>query len=277
MRARHEIRLSLVIPTYNEEGRIGQTLEELLHEIQFFDFPCEIRVVDDGSDDETTRVVERLERIDQRIVLQREPHRGKGGALRAGLLAARGALRFMCDADLSMPPREIRRFVSLVPDECDIAIGTREGPGARRVDEPAYRHVMGRAFNALVRHGLLPELQDTQCGFKLFTARAIESVLPVTTVEGWTFDLEVLFVARLQGWRIREVPIEWHYNAQTRVSVVRDPWRMARDLWTIRANGRRGLYGQPWQRSAAHGYHSAVARRHETTDLDVPVRDATHD
>jgi dolichyl-phosphate beta-glucosyltransferase len=239
-----ESRLSLVIPTYNEAGRIKQTLDELLRELPSFGFSCEIRVVDDGSEDQTTEVVERMAKADPRIVLQREPHRGKGGALRAGLLAARGALRFMCDADLSMPAREIHRFVSLVPDECDIAIGTREGPGAQRVDEPAYRHVMGRAFNALVQYGLLPGLHDTQCGFKLFTARAIEAVLPSTTVEGWTFDLEVLFVARLQGWRIREVPIEWHYRDRSRVSIVRDPWRMARDLWTIRANGRRGVYGR---------------------------------
>jgi dolichyl-phosphate beta-glucosyltransferase len=241
--SRDEYRLSLVIPTYNEADRIGRTLDELLTELPSFGFPCEIRVVDDGSEDGTKGVVERMAAIDERIVLQREPHRGKGGALRAGLLAARGALRFMCDADLSMPAREIHRFVSLVPHECDIAIGTREGPGAQRVDEPVYRHVMGRGFNALVRYGLLPGLNDTQCGFKLFTARALEAVLPSTTIEGWTFDLEVLFVARLQGWRIREVPIEWHYHDRSRVSVLRDPWRMARDLWRIRANARRGLYG----------------------------------
>jgi glycosyltransferase involved in cell wall biosynthesis len=242
--SRGESRLSLVIPTYNEAERIEQTLDELHRELPSFGFSWEIRVVDDGSEDQTTEVVERIGKTDPRIVLQREPHRGKGGALRAGLLAARGALRFMCDADLSMPAREIHRFVSLVPDECDIAIGTREGPGAQRVDEPAYRHVMGRAFNTLVQYGLLPGLHDTQCGFKLFTARAIEAVLPSTTVEGWTFDLEVLFIARLQGWRIREVPIEWHYRDRSRVSIVRDPWRMARDLWTIRANGRRGVYGR---------------------------------
>jgi dolichyl-phosphate beta-glucosyltransferase len=242
--SRGESRLSLVIPTYNEAERIEQTLDELRRELPSFGFSCEIRVVDDGSEDQTTEVVERIGKTDPRIVLQREPHRGKGGALRAGLLAARGALRFMCDADLSMPAHEIHRFVSLVPDECDIAIGTREGPGAQRVDEPAYRHMMGRAFNALVQYALLPGLHDTQCGFKLFTARAIEAVLPSTTVEGWTFDLEVLFIARLQGWRIREVPIEWHYRDRSRVSIVRDPWRMARDLWTIRANGRRGLYGR---------------------------------
>jgi glycosyltransferase involved in cell wall biosynthesis len=239
-----ESRLSLVIPTYNEAERIEQTLGELLRELRSFGPRLEILVVDDGSEDQTREVVERVRKTDSRIVLQREPHRGKGAALRAGLRAARGALRFMCDADLSMPAREIHRFVSLVPDECDIAIGTREGPGARRVAEPAHRHVMGRAFNALVQYGLLPGLHDTQCGFKLFTARAIEAVLPGTTVDGWAFDLEVLFIARLQGWRVREVPIEWHYRDRSRVSIVRDPWRMARDLWTIRANGRRGVYGR---------------------------------
>ncbi len=234
--------LSVVIPTFNEAERIGRTLDELLTELPAFRFPCEIRVVDDGSEDATTAVVERLAKGDDRIVLQREPHRGKGGALRAGLLAARGGLRFMCDADLSMPAREIHRFVSLVPGQCDIAIATREGPGAKRVDEPAYRHAMGRAFNGLVRYGLLPDLNDTQCGFKLFTARVVEAVLPKTTLEGWTFDLEVLFVARLQGWRIIEVPIEWHYREQSRVSMVRDPWRMAKELWKIRSNGQRGVY-----------------------------------
>jgi dolichyl-phosphate beta-glucosyltransferase len=242
--SRGESRLSIVIPTYNEAERVEQTVDELRGELLTSGSSFEIRVVDDGSEDRTTEVVERMGQADSRIVLQREPHRGKGGALRAGLLAARGALRFMCDADLSMPAREIHRFVSLVPGDCDIAIGTREGPGARRVDEPAYRHVMGRAFNALVQSGLLPGLHDTQCGFKLFTARAVEAVLPSTTMEGWTFDLEVLFIARLQGWRIREVPIEWHYRDRSRVSIVRDPWRMARDLWTIRANGRRGMYGR---------------------------------
>jgi dolichyl-phosphate beta-glucosyltransferase len=242
--SRGESRLSIVIPTYNEAERVEQTVDELRGELLTSGASFEIRVVDDGSEDRTREVVERMGKADSRIVLQREPHRGKGGALRAGLLAARGALRFMCDADLSMPAREIHRFVSLVPGDCDIAIGTREGPGARRVDEPAYRHVMGRAFNALVQYRLLPGLHDTQCGFKLFTARAVEAVLPSTTMEGWTFDLEVLFIARLQGWRIREVPIEWHYRDRSRVSIVRDPWRMARDLWTIRANGRRGIYGR---------------------------------
>jgi glycosyltransferase involved in cell wall biosynthesis len=237
-----DTRLSIVIPAYNEARRIGQTLADLLRVLDAQPVSFEIRVVDDGSEDGTRDVVERAHRKDARIVLQPEPHRGKGGALRAGLRAATGALRFMCDADLAMPPDEIPRFLALVPDTCDIAIGTREGPGARRVGEPAYRHVMGRVFNALVRTALLPHLQDTQCGFKLFSAAAVEAILPLTTLDGWALDLEILYIARLQGWRIREVPIEWHHDAQSRVSVMRDPWRMAADVWTIRANARQGLY-----------------------------------
>jgi dolichyl-phosphate beta-glucosyltransferase len=236
------VHLSIVIPAYNEAQRIGQTLDELIRVLGPLPFPFEVRVVDDGSQDATRDVVKEARQADGRIVLQREPHRGKGGALRAGLLAAPGALRFMCDADLAMPPDEIPRFLALVPGTCDIAIGTREGPGARRVAEPAYRHVMGRAFNTLVRLALLPELQDTQCGFKLFSAEVVEAVLPLTTLEGWALDLEILYIARLQRWRIREVPIEWHHDAQSRVSVMRDPWRMAADVWTIRSNARRGLY-----------------------------------
>jgi dolichyl-phosphate beta-glucosyltransferase len=241
--------LSIVIPAYNEAERIGQTLADLIAVLGSLSISFEVRVVDDGSRDGTRDVVQDAQRTDGRIVLQREPHRGKGGALRAGLLAAPGALRFMCDADLAMPPGEIPRFLALVPERCDIAIGTREGPGARRVGEPAYRHLMGRAFNALVRYALLPNLQDTQCGFKLFSGKAVEAIIPLTTLEGWALDLEILYIARIQGWRIREVPIEWHHDAQSRVSVMRDPWRMAADVWTIRSNARRGLYAP----AAVHG------------------------
>ena len=179
---------------------------------------------------------------DARIVLQREPHRGKGAAVRAGLLRATAGLRFMCDADLSMPVAEIPRFLAIVPSRCDIAIGTREGVGARRVGEPAYRHLLGRAFNTLTQALVLPGIHDTQCGFKLFTAEAVEAIFSRTTLEGWAFDVEALFIARRLGLRVEEVPVEWHFQEQSRVSAVRDPLRMLRDLRTIRRNARRGMY-----------------------------------
>ena len=238
------VRLSVVVPAFNEAGRIRHTLEELLAHLDTSVPDYEIRVVDDGSDDDTPIIVESIARTHPRVVLQREPHRGKGGTVRAGLLAATGELRFMCDADLSMPVGELPRFLAMVPAQCDIAIGSREGIGSRRVGEPTYRHAMGRVFSTLVNAMVLPGINDTQCGFKLFTSQAVEAVFPMTTVAGWAFDVEVLLVAQLQGLRVQEVPIEWHYRDDSRVSAVRDPARMIRDLWKIRLNGIRGVYSK---------------------------------
>jgi dolichyl-phosphate beta-glucosyltransferase len=236
------VRLSIVIPAYNEAARIRPTLDQLRAHIPTLVPTWELRVVDDGSSDETASVVQDVAAMDNRVVLQREPHRGKGGAVRRGLLAARGELRFMCDADLSMPVIEIGRFLSLVPATCDIAIGTREGQGSNRVGEPDYRHVMGRVFNQFVKTMVLAGLNDTQCGFKMFTAGAVETVFPRVTIEGWAFDIEALYIARRHQLRVCEVPIEWHFRNQSQVSAVRDSFRMAKDVLKIRANGRRGIY-----------------------------------
>lgn len=236
-------RLSVVIPAFNEGARIGQTLRELGEQLPGFAPDYEIRVVDDGSQDETALIVEGAARHDSRVVLQCEPHRGKGSAVRAGLLAASGDLRFMCDADLSMPIDEIARFLAIVPLECDIAIGSREGAGAQRIGEPIHRHFLGRGFNRLVDAIVLPGINDTQCGFKLFTARAVEMVFPHVTIEGWAFDVEMLFIARHRGLRVKEVPIQWHYRTRSQVSAVRDSFRMFQDVLKIRTNAMRGVYG----------------------------------
>jgi dolichyl-phosphate beta-glucosyltransferase len=236
--------LSIVVPAFNEAARIGETIDELRRWLDASRFVWEVRIVDDGSEDETVGIVQRAAQTDPRVVLQREPHRGKGGTVRAGLLAARGDLRFMCDADLSMPLRELSRFLAIVPSQCDVALATRQGT-ATRIDEPVHRHLMGRAFNTLVQRTLLPGINDSQCGFKLFTARAAEAIFAKSTISGWAFDVEVLFIAKLQGWRMAEVPIEWHYRAHSHVSLFADPFRMFSDVWRIRANARRGMYGEP--------------------------------
>lgn len=239
------VALSIVVPAFNEAVRIRETLETLrTHAVQLVP-SFEIRVVDDGSTDGTAEIVEASAREDSRVVLQRAPHRGKGAAVKAGMLAASGQLRFMCDADLSMPVAELRRFLDLVPATCDIAIGSREGLGARRVGEPGHRHLLGRIFNHAVKNAVLSGIDDTQCGFKLFTADAVRQVFPSTTIEGWAFDVEVLYVARRRNLRIVEVPIEWHYRDLSRVSALRDPLVMLRDVLTIRRNSARGLYGRP--------------------------------
>jgi hypothetical protein len=141
-----------------------------------------------------------------------------------------------------MPLGELPRFLEAVPARCDIAVGVREGSGARRVGEPRHRHLMGRAFNRLVRALALTDIDDTQCGFKLFTAAAADAVFRRMTLDGWAFDIEALFIARRLGYRTRLIPIEWHYREQSRIQLVGDSLRMARDLSRIRLNAWTGAY-----------------------------------
>ena len=234
--------LSVVIPAFNEGAGIAATLEELRTYLASRPWSWEIRVVDDGSTDDTAAIVEAVSRIEPRVALQREPHRGKGAAVRAGFLATPAAHRFLCDADLSMPVRELERFMPPALGDADVAIGSREGAGATRVGEPARRHVAGRAFNAVVGLLAVPGIEDTQCGFKMFTAAAAEAIFPYATVDGWAFDIEVLYIARLRGLRVREVPIEWHFRRDSRVRMFRDSFGMLGEVLRIRARARRGLY-----------------------------------
>lgn len=231
-----------MIPAFNEAAGIEATLHELRSYLASRPWSWEIRVVDDGSTDDTAAIVDAVSRIEPRVTVQREPHRGKGAAVRAGFLATSAAHRFLCDADLSMPVRELERFMPLALDDTDVAIGSREGAGARRVGEPARRHVAGRAFNAVVGLLAVPGIQDTQCGFKMFTAAAADAIFPYTTIDGWAFDIEVLYIARLRGLRVREVPIEWHYRAGSRLHMFRDSFAMLAELLQIRARARRGGY-----------------------------------
>ena len=233
------ISLSIVIPAFNEGRRIESSLDQLTSFLSGQPWDWEIRVVDDGSTDDTTTKVEKYVRTHPQVVLQREPHRGKGGAVKAGLLAARGAFRFMCDADLSMPPAELRRFLPPQLSDFDLAIGSREGSAARRVGEPWRRHIVGRVFNRAIQALAVPGIADTQCGFKMFTADSVAAIFPHVTLEGWAFDVEVLCIARARGLRIVEVPIEWHHRRESQVSVVRDSWRMFRDVLKVRARMRR--------------------------------------
>ena len=234
--------LSIVVPAYNEERRLAATLETLCDYLSRQPWDWEVRVVDDGSGDGTAGIAEAFAAVEPRVVAQREPHRGKGGAVRAGLLAAGSQYRFICDADLSMPIAELPRFLPPEAGEFDIAIGTREGAAARRVGEPIYRHLMGRLFNHIVRWIALPGIHDSQCGFKMFTAGAVAAVFPLVTVDGWAFDVEVLTIARAKGLRVREVPIEWHYRADSRLSMLRDGFGMFRELLRIRARAVSGRY-----------------------------------
>lgn len=237
--------LAVVIPAYNEALRIESTLRDISSYLQSSPWDWEIRVVDDGSGDRTADIVAAMSRDEPRIRLQPEPHRGKGGAVTAGLLATAAKYRFLCDADLSMPIAEIARFMPPALGDAQIAIGSREGAGARRVGEPWLRHIAGRGFNTIVRLLMIDSIQDTQCGFKMFTAEAVETIFPRVRVEGWAFDIEVLYIATLHGLRIREVPIEWHYRADSRLRMGRDGLGMLRELAEIRRRAKNGVYGRP--------------------------------
>jgi dolichyl-phosphate beta-glucosyltransferase len=234
--------LSIVVPAYNEERRLAATLTTLCEHLDRQPWQWEIRVVDDGSRDRTATIADSVAAAERRVIVQREPHRGKGAAVKAGVLAARGAYRFICDADLSMPLRELRRFLPPALTGFDIAIGSREGKAARRVGEPAYRHLAGRLFNYVVQRVALPGIEDSQCGFKMFTASAAASIFPLVTVEGWAFDVEVLTIARAQRLKVVEVPIEWHYGEESRLSMLRDGFGMLRELLRIRRRAVRGMY-----------------------------------
>lgn len=234
--------LSIIIPAHNEEGRLPATLEKIDAFLQTQPYSAEVLVVENGSQDGTYRLACDYARRMPALRVLKEAARGKGLAVRSGMLAAVGAYRFICDADLSMPIEEVNRFLPPALPQPDVAIASREAPGAVRYGEPAYRHLVGRAFNGMVRLLALPGLQDTQCGFKCFRAAVAEDVFACQTLTGMSFDVEVLFVARRRGYRIVEVPIPWYFNPDSRVRLLQDSLRMGADLLTIRRNAARGLY-----------------------------------
>lgn len=235
--------LSIIIPAHNEEDRLPPSLLAVSNFLSRQEYSSEILVVENGSNDRTYEIAQSyLNEIPDLKVIQ-EQNAGKGLAVQRGMLAAKGQYRIFCDADFSMPVEEIQKFLPPQISRYDVAIASRELPGSKRVDEPEYRHRIGRIFNGMVRWSVLPGLQDTQCGFKAFRADVAETVFQQQTLPGWAFDAEVLVIARKQGFHIQEVPITWYYKPGTRLHIIKDSFQMAVDLLTIRRNAKRGLYG----------------------------------
>ena len=234
--------LSIVIPAHNEESRLPQTLERVFAFLESQSYPIEVIVVENGSLDRTYEVAEEFRQSHPGLRVIRETERGKGLAVRRGMLEAHGEYRFMCDADLSMSIEQVNHFIPPAITGVDIAIGSREAPGAVRFDEPLYRHLGGRLINYTIRLLILPGLQDTQCGFKCFRAAAVEDIFRRQTLPGWSFDIELLFLARRRGLTVREIPIHWRFNPATKLSAVQDALRMMRDIFIIHRNARRGVY-----------------------------------
>ena len=199
--------LSIIIPAHNEENRLPGTLEQVTGFLANQAFTWEFVIVENGSKDGTLAVAQRFAEKHKNIrVLQSE--QGKGAAVKRGMLDARGEYRFMCDADLSMPVEEILKFIPPDREDLEIAIASREAKGAVRYNEPSYRHLGGRGINYIVQALILPGLNDTQCGFKCFRADVAEKIFSLQTLNGWSFDIELLFIARRHKYRIEEIPNE---------------------------------------------------------------------
>lgn len=245
--------VSVVIPAFNEERRLPQTLARVDDYFQAQSYATEILVVDDGSGDGTARVVEVFAREHPRVRLIQNDHRGKGYTVRTGMLAARGHIVLFSDADLSTPVEEIEKLLPWFERGYDIVIGSREGLGAQRIKEPFYRHIMGRGFNFIVQILTVRGIQDTQCGFKAFRGEVARDVFSRTRLYGdnskpihggmvTAFDVEVLFIGSKSGYRIKEVPVQWRYGTETKVNPLKDSYRNFRDVLMVRWNDARGLY-----------------------------------
>jgi dolichyl-phosphate beta-glucosyltransferase len=241
--------LSIIIPAYNEERRLPQTLAQIMAYLARQPYRAEVLVVDDGSSDATASLAEQQPGV---TVLRRE-HRGKGFAVRAGALAAAGDYVLLCDADLAVPIEEWPKVESYLQRGYDVVIGSREGMGSSREGEPWYRHVMGRVFNLIIHVVALRGIDDTQCGFKALTKAATNDLFKRMQIYGddapivqgaavTAYDVELLFLARKRGYRIAEVPVEWHYGVETKVSPLRDSIRNLRDVLRVRLNDWQGKY-----------------------------------
>lgn len=234
--------LSVVVPAFNEEARIARTVSEIMAEIDRLTLEGELIVVDDGSSDRTASMVEHAARADTRVRLVRASHAGKGASVRRGMLEARGEWRFLADADLSMPITELKRFLDATRSPGgDVLVGSREAKGAVRVGEPWSRHFIGRIFNWMVKLLVLRGINDTQCGFKLFSATAAEALFPLQRLDGFGFDVEILFLARRAGFAIREVPLTWVYGRESKVSLASGARGFA-DILAVRWHQLRGAY-----------------------------------
>jgi dolichyl-phosphate beta-glucosyltransferase len=234
--------LSIIIPAHNEESRLPRTLEKIFDFLKDQSFSSEVIIVENGSSDRTLALAQEFALKHSNLIVYQEKQPGKGNAVQQGMLKAQGQYRFICDADLSMPIEEIQKFIPPILTGFDIAIGSREAPGAIRYNEPSYRHLGGRAINLAIRLLILPGLNDTQCGFKCFSAEATEIIFRQQTLLGWSFDIENLYIARRKKLRIKEIPIQWYYDPDSKVSAIRDALRMISDIFRIHINAIRGKY-----------------------------------
>jgi dolichyl-phosphate beta-glucosyltransferase len=236
--------LSVVIPAYNEARRIGPSLRRVKDYLEacYGAGGFEIIVVDDGSQDRTAAVVDQFAAGASEVSLIRLPHnRGKGAAVRAGMLAASGEAVLVSDADCSTPIEEVDGALTLLAEGTDVVIGSRAVVGSRLlVRQTRLRESLGRLFNLLLRTCLPIPYRDTQCGFKLFRREAARAVFQRAQIDGFAFDVEALLLARQLGYTVREMPVRWINDPESKVTLLRHPAQMLADLWRLRRTFARG-------------------------------------
>ncbi|MCL4508051.1 MAG: glycosyltransferase family 2 protein [Chloroflexi bacterium] len=245
--------LCVVIPAYNEATRLPGTLERVISYLHTRTYPWSVIVVDDGSEDSTLILAQEWSQRERRIQVIANDHRGKAYTVRTGILAATLPFVVFSDADLSVPIEELERLLPPLIAGADVVIGSREGSGAKRFNEPGYRHVMGRIYNLLYRTALLPGIQDSQCGFKAFRTEVAHRLFQRMLLYGADakpirggmvtgFDIELLFLARRWKLSFVEVGVEWYYGRASKVRPVRDTVRMVVDVVRILLYARLGRY-----------------------------------
>ena len=235
---------SIVIPAYNEGQRLRATLEKVLAYVRQQGWDAEVIVVNDGSRDNTAEIVREFAEKDSLVRLVENPgNRGKGYSVRNGMLKAHGEVVLFSDADLSSPIEEMPKLLDALARGADIAIGSRWLKAELQTQRQSlHRQAFGRVFNLLLRIILGLRFKDTQCGFKAFTHRAAQTILPLQRIERWGFDPEILFLARKFGFRVEEVPVLWGHKGGTRINPLTDGMRMFQEMLRIRRYDLMGDY-----------------------------------
>jgi dolichyl-phosphate beta-glucosyltransferase len=237
-------KLSVVIPVYNEAERVIPTIGAIAAHVSSLDTPWELIIADDGSTDDTVAICQGLGLVNLRV-LETARNGGKGSAVRRGVLAARGELILFADADNSTPIEEITHLLdALCIHGHDIAVGSRAVEGANEANKSPLRRIMSDGLRAMVRYGLGVRVRDTQCGFKMFTREAAHELFTRQTIMGFSFDLELLYLARKFGYTVAELPVQWVDAPGSKVNVRKEVTRFLRDMAFIQLNNVRGIYTQ---------------------------------
>ena len=236
--------LSVIIPTYNEEERIGGTLKKIAVYLSRQNYPYEIIVVDDASSDKTVKIIE--DSGEKIVLLRNKRRRGKGYGVRQGVLSATGDFVLFSDADLSTPIEESEKLLSWLKKGYHLAIGSRRLPDSEiPIPQPFLRRLMGKIFNLLVRIFVVRGFRDTQCGFKCFEKKTANFLFGRQRLSGFCFDVEILYLAKKFKKRVKEVPVRWLNSPVSKIGPLKHSFLMLLDLFRIKINDRRGVYDYP--------------------------------